>query len=68
MTKREILKEARKQAGFTQVKMAEYFGIPKRTYEDWEGEAREISDYLLRLMIYKLETEKLVSDLQKECP
>ncbi|MCI5936436.1 MAG: helix-turn-helix domain-containing protein [Eubacterium sp.] len=67
MKQKELLVEARRQAGFTQKQMADYFGIPHRTYEDWEGEKRTATDYLVRLMIYKLEVEGLVKGLSAEC-
>ena len=51
----ELLKKARKQAGMTQKEFSEYFGIPCRTIEDWERGARHMANYLLRLMIYRLE-------------
>lgn len=35
---------------------------------DWEREERKMPDYLLRLMMYKLETEKLVAGLVDEVP
>ena len=37
----------------------EYFGIPYRTVQDWEAGKRKLPDYVLRLMRYKYETEKL---------
>lgn len=39
---------------------AEYFGIPYRTVQDWMSGKRNISGYLLRLMIYKLKMEQLI--------
>ena len=38
----------------------EYFNIPYRTVTDWELGNRKMPDYLLRLMKYKVEMEKLV--------
>ena len=37
---------------------AQYFGIPYRTVQDWYMGKRNMPDYLLRLMIYKIEMEK----------
>lgn len=37
---------------------AEYFEIPYRTMQDWELGSRKMPDYLLRLMVYKVETEQ----------
>ena len=50
----------RKECGMKQKEFAEYFGIPVRTLQDWERGVRHMPDYLLRLMIYKLEIEKLI--------
>lgn len=52
-----IFKELRISSGMTQQEFAEYFGIPKRTIEDWERGARKCAPYLLNLMKYKLEKE-----------
>ena len=45
----------------TQKDFAEYFGIPIRTVEDWERGVRHMPDYVLRLFVYKLEIEKMIS-------
>ena len=54
------IKELRAKSGMTQKAFAEYFGIPKRTIEEWEGERRKCADYLLNLMQYKLEKEGII--------
>ncbi len=43
----------------TQQAFARYFGIPKRSIENWEGGKRECPAYLLDLISYKLEHESL---------
>ena len=53
------LKELRTATGMTQKQFGEYFGIPHRTIQNWEGGQRECPRYLLELMIYKLENEKI---------
>lgn len=53
-------KELRRASGMTQQQFADYFGIPKRTIEDWERGARKCNDYLIDLMKYKLEKEKII--------
>lgn len=67
MTQREILNARREQAGMTQKEFARYFGI-LRTVEGWFTEKREIPDYLLRLMLYRLEIEHKVSNLSQYVP
>ena len=41
----------------TQKAFSEYFGIPLRTIENWEGGSRKCPQYLLDLMEYKLTKE-----------
>ena len=54
------IKELRIKSGMTQKEFAEYFGISKRSIENWEGGQRECPSYLLELMQYKLEHENLL--------
>lgn len=65
MTHNELLKLARKQAGMSQAEFAGYFKIPKKTLQHWELSERRVPDYLLELMLYKLEKEGIVSGLQE---
>lgn len=44
----------------TQKAFAEYFGISKRAIESWEGEKRECPEYLVKLIEYKLVSERLI--------
>lgn len=41
-------------SGMTQQEFADYFEIPKRTIENWEGGQRKCPEYLKKLMEYKL--------------
>lgn len=50
-------KELRRASGMTQQRFADYFGIPKRTVENWEAGVNKCPAYLLDLMKYKLENE-----------
>ena len=54
------VKELRRTAGMTQKEFADYFGIPKRTIEDWDAEKRKYPGYLLELMEYKLKNEGII--------
>lgn len=56
------VKELRTKTGMTQKAFAEYFGIPKRTVEDWEYEKRKCPEYLLKLMIYKLTNGGMIKE------
>lgn len=66
MTQSEILEAAKLQSGITQKEFAEYFGILYRTVQDWFAGRRNMPQYVVRLMIYKLEMEKKVQGLSKE--
>lgn len=39
---------------------SEYFGIPLRTVENWSAGVNKCPEYLLALMRYKLENEKII--------
>jgi DNA-binding transcriptional regulator YiaG len=54
------IKDLRTASGMTQKSFADYFGIPKRTIENWEGEQRKCPAYLLDLMEYKLIKEGII--------
>ena len=57
--KKQMLVQSRKQTGMSRKEFALYFEIPYRTLQDWELGNREMPEYLLRLMIYKIEMEHL---------
>ena len=46
------IKEMRNAANMTQQAFADYFGISKRSIENWEGDQRKCPAYLLDLMEY----------------
>jgi DNA-binding transcriptional regulator YiaG len=54
------IKELRTLAGMTQQQFSDYFHIPKRTIEDWEGGRRKPPVYVVELIEYKLRKEKLI--------
>lgn len=54
------LKELREKSGMNQTAFAKYFNIPRRTVQNWELGLRECPEYLLELMKYKLENEKII--------
>ena len=56
----QLLRELRQQSGMTQKAFAEYFDIPLRTLENWEGNKRYCPKYLLQLMQYKMRNEGIV--------
>lgn len=59
-SRKEILIKLREDMGMNRRQFADYFGIPYRTVQDWELGNRKMPEYLLRLMIYKATSEKLI--------
>ena len=55
-------KELRALTKMSQRKYAEYFGIPRRTVEDWERGIYNCAPYLLDLMKYKLVHEGIIRE------
>lgn len=62
MDSRDYLIELRNSTGMSRKEFCAYFEIPYRTLQDWELGNRKMPDYLLRLMEYKIEMEKLSGD------
>ena len=60
MEAREELRKLRENTGMNRKEFCEYFEIPYMTETDWELGNRRVPQYLLRLMAYKIEMEKLV--------
>lgn len=56
------IKKLREAAKMTQKQFADYFFIPKRTIENWEGGANSCPEYLKRLIEYKLIKEGLIEE------
>lgn len=54
----ERLIEIRKSTGMNRREFADFFGIPYRTVQDWELGNRNMPEYLLRLIDYKVQTTK----------
>lgn len=61
---RERLIELRKSTGMNRKEFTEYFGIPYRTMQDWELGNRQMPEYLLRLMAYKVGIEQMAKDCE----
>ena len=59
MEAREELRKLRESTGMNRKEFCEYFEIPYMTVTDWELGKRRVPQYLLRLMAYKIEIEKL---------
>ena len=65
MEAKEELRKLRESTGMNRKEFCEYFEIPYMTVTDWELGNRRVPQYLLRLMAYKIETEKL-ADKKRE--
>lgn len=66
MNMKELIKELRIDSGMNMKDFSTYFRIPYRTYQDWEYGKREMPEYLLRLMAYKLKMEGIVQSIPEE--
>lgn len=66
MTYGEYIKEIRTETGMTMKEFAAYFDIPLRTFEAWEGNTRKMPPYVLRLMTYRLQVEKLIKNREQQ--
>lgn len=66
MDSKERLLELRNSTGMSRMDFCRYFEIPYRTMQDWELGKRRIPGYLLRLMEYKIQTEKLLKEEARE--
>jgi len=51
-------KAIREQAGMNRKDFSDWLGIPYRTMQEWELGRRQAPDYVLRLIAYKVMSEK----------
>ena len=66
MEAREELRKLRESTGMNRKEFCKYFEIPYMTVTDWELGNRRVPQYLLRLMAYKIQMEKLEYKRNKE--
>lgn len=59
MNTQEELIRLKENTGMNWKAFAQYFDIPYRTMTDWERGERQMPEYLLRLLAYKVEMERL---------
>ena len=64
MELRDELIRLRESTGMNKKQFAGYFGIPYRTFQDWELGNLRVPEYLFRLMEYKVRMEKLAWEKQ----
>lgn len=61
MEAKDESRKLRESTGMNRKELCEYFEMPYMTETDWELGNRRIPQYLLRLMAYKIEIEKLAN-------
>lgn len=59
MEAKDELRKLRESTGMNRKEFCEYFEIPYMTETDWELGNRRVPQYLLHLMEYKIQMEKL---------
>ncbi len=59
MEKAKKIKELRESTGMNRKEFCDYFEIPYRTVTEWERDNRHAPDYLIRLLEYYIQMEKL---------
>jgi DNA-binding transcriptional regulator YiaG len=62
MENTNAFRELRQASGMSQRKFASYFGIPRRTIENWDSGDRACPTYTLELMKYKLIKEGIIKE------
>lgn len=61
-----IVKKARKATGLSQTEFAGHLEIPVRTLQQWEQGRRNLPDYVLKLILFKLEADGLARGFLKK--
>lgn len=56
------LKQLREKLHLNRREFSDYMGIPLRTIEEWESGRRKMPDYVLRLIVYRIETEEILKE------
>lgn len=59
MNKAERIKKIREKTGMNRKEFCDYFQIPYRTMTEWECDGRHAPDYVIRLLEYYVQMEKL---------
>ena len=65
MEAKDELRILRESTGMNRKEFCEYFEIPYMTETDWELGNRRVPQYLLRLIAYKIQMEKLTDNRNK---
>jgi len=62
MEVKDKIKKLRESTGMNRREFCEYFGIPYRTVTEWELGGRQMPDYVLRLLEYQIQMEKMLKE------
>jgi DNA-binding transcriptional regulator YiaG len=57
----EEVRNLRDEMGMNRREFCDYYAIPYRTVVDWEAGKRKMPEYVLRLMEYNAQMEKLIT-------
>ena len=60
------IKELRESTGMNRREFCDYFSIPYRTVTEWERDNRHAPEYVIRLLEYYIQMEKLNKKHTKE--
>ncbi|MBQ8118696.1 MAG: helix-turn-helix domain-containing protein [Lachnospiraceae bacterium] len=66
MDKATKIKELRERTGMNRREFCEYFQIPYRTVTEWERDGRHAPDYVIRLLEYYIQMEKMTKKEQAD--
>ncbi|MBR1702329.1 MAG: helix-turn-helix domain-containing protein [Lachnospiraceae bacterium] len=66
MDKATKIKELRERTGMNRREFCEYFQIPYRTVTEWERDGRHAPDYVIRLLEYYIQMEKMTKKGQAD--
>lgn len=64
--KRKAIIDIRKETGMSRKEFCEYFEIPYRTMQSWELGERELPDYLLRLLAYRVKLDPILKKAEEK--
>lgn len=60
------IKNLREETGMNRTQFCEYFNIPYRTVQDWESGRRVMPEYVLRLLEYRIRTDKILKSMKED--
>lgn len=59
------INEILERTTWTMRQLSDYFGIPYRTVQNWKAGVNECPDYVIELMVYKLEQEGIIQEREE---